>query len=104
VANVVPLRQPSSKAGPIVAMRDLQALYARLMEIDQATCSMAQRMSKAQPESDAAASLARAAADLKAAANQILDAIACAIVHQTATLVVPAALAPDMPDDIDTQS
>jgi len=98
VANVVPLRQPSSKAGPFEVMRDLQALYARLMEINEATCSMAQRMTIAQPESDAASSLARAGEDVSAAADQILDAIACAIVHQTASLVVPAATAPDVPD------
>jgi hypothetical protein len=98
VANVIPLRQPSLKAGPFEPMRDLQALYARLMEINEATCSMAQRMAIAQPESEAAASLARAGKDVKAAADQVLDAIACAIVHQTAILVVPAAPAPDVPD------
>jgi hypothetical protein len=79
-------------------MRDLQALYSRLVEINEATCSMGQRLAIAQPESDAAASLARAGEDVKAAADQILDAIACAIVHQTATLVVPVAPAPDVPD------
>jgi hypothetical protein len=104
VANVIPLRQSSSKTGPFEAMRDLQALYARLMEINDATRSMAQRMAIAQPESNAAASLTRAGEDLKGAADQILDAIACAIVHQTATLVVPAAPNPDMPDEIDTRS
>ena len=103
MANVIPLRQPSSKAGPFEAMRDLQALYARLIEINDATSSMAQRMATAQPESNAAASVTRAGEDLKAAADQILDAIACAIVYQTAKLVVPAAPNPDMPDETDTQ-
>jgi hypothetical protein len=84
-------------------MRDLQALYARLLEINDATVSMAQRMAISRPESNAAASLAKAGEDLSKAADQILDAIAGAIVYQTAAIIVPAALNPDMPDNTDTR-
>lgn len=101
MANVVPLRQPSLKDGPFEAMRDLQALYARLLEINDATVAMAQRMAASRPQSNIAASLAEASEDLTKAADQIMDAIAGLIVCQTAAIIVPAALNPDMPDNTD---
>ena len=103
MANVIPLRQPSVKNGPFEAMRDMQALYARLMEISDATRSLVQRLEIAQPEGNAADALARASEELERVADRVLDAIASAIVHQTATMVVPAALNPDMPDETDTR-
>jgi len=103
VANVIPLRQPSVKNGPFEAMRDMQALYARLMEISDATRSFVQRLETAQPEGNVADALARASEELDRVADQVLDAIASAIVHQMASIVVPAALNPDMPDETDTR-
>jgi hypothetical protein len=103
VANVIPLRQPSIKNGPFDVIRDMQDLYARLIEVNDATRSLVQRLEIAQPEGNAVDALARASGELERVADQVLDAIASAIVHQTANMVVPADLYPDMPDETDTR-
>jgi hypothetical protein len=81
----------------------MQNLYARLIEVNDATRSLVQRLEIAQPEGNEVDALARASEELERVADQVLDAIASAIVHQTANMVVPADLYPDTPDETDTR-
>lgn len=101
MTNVIPLRKTSFKDGVCEPTRDVQALYARVLDLQSATRSLAQQLQMTQADSKAADALANASQDLERAADQILDAVASAIVHHAVTLVVPAAVASDTPADAD---